>query len=180
MEQDKDLKQTRIVFKTADAGPITEAAMRDLVEWYNNAIILEPWVIAVACEFAYRFLAIHPLQDGNGRLGRGLLMLCLMQSKDDAISKVAKYLAIDRQIEKYKEEYYFILNKCSEGKFSQDAKKYKIEFFLKFMMKIIEAACNDIDLRLYCMESLSKNMARVQEQDIKLLFRSYHASVDHF
>lgn len=146
VEQNKDIKQVRIIFQTADAGPITETAMKDLVEWYNKSIVVEPWVLAIASEFVYRFLAIHPFQDGNGRLGRGLFSLCLLQSKDIALSELVKYLAIDRQIEKHKEEYYFVLNKCSKGKYYQDSTQYNIEYFLIFMLKVMENALQDIEI----------------------------------
>lgn len=101
--------ETRVVFETAEPGPITEAAMRDLIDWYNTAHLSESWTIALACEFTYRFLAIHPFQDGNGRLGRGLFLLILLQSPENIISDVVSYLAIDHQIECRKSEYYLCL-----------------------------------------------------------------------
>jgi Fic family protein len=96
----------REVFKTADAGVMTQTGMRYLVDWYNDAISQEAWSIPVICEFVYRFLAIHPFQDGNGRLGRGLFLLGMLQSNDVALSFIAPLISIDRQIEKHKEEYF--------------------------------------------------------------------------
>ena len=48
-----------------------------------------PWPLLVATEFVFRFLAIHPFYDGNGRLGRALFILALLQSVD-------KYLAEEK------------------------------------------------------------------------------------
>lgn len=138
--------ETRMVFETAEAGPITEAAMRDLVLWYNETILMETRSIAIASEFTYRFLAIHPFQDGNGRLGRGLFLLALLQSPDEIIAKVVPYLAIDRQIEKKKAEYYAVLNRCSDGKYRHNPKKFHIEYFLQFMIKVLHAALGDIEI----------------------------------
>lgn len=138
--------EQRVVFATAEAGPITEAAMRDLVEWYNDTYQTEPRSIAVACEFVYRFLAIHPFQDGNGRLGRGLFLLALLQSPSAIISDVAPYLAIDRHIERKRPEYYYVLNRCSDSKYKRDERKYKIEYLLEFMIKVLHDALNDIDI----------------------------------
>jgi len=136
----------RDVLKTSDPGPITEAAMRDLVDWYNDTLHQYPWSIAVACEFVFRFLAIHPFQDGNGRLGRALFALALLQSDDKNLQAIAPYIAIDRHIEQTRMEYYLVLRKCSQGKFRQDPKKYQIGFFLRYMTKIIsEAIADDID-----------------------------------
>lgn len=138
--------ETRVVFETAEPGPITEAAMRELVDWYNIAYPMESWTVAIACEFTYRFLAIHPFQDGNGRLGRGLFLLTLLQSPESIISSVAPYLAIDRQIERRKSEYYSVLNRCSDGKYRREPKKYHIEYFLRFMIKILKASLEDIKI----------------------------------
>ncbi len=137
VQQNWGTGEKRIIFKTADAGPMTQAAMADLLLWYNEIYLQDVRTLAMASEFIFRFLAIHPFQDGNGRLGRGLFLLLLLQSKNNALATVAKYLAIDRYIEMRKEEYYFVLNRCSDGKFQQNPRAYKIHYFLEFMIKII-------------------------------------------
>lgn len=146
IETNHTTKEARTVFETAEAGPITETAMQNLVDWYNNTYLREPWSIALACELTYRFLAIHPFQDGNGRLGRGLFLLALLQSPEETVSSVAPYLAIDRQIERSKSEYYYVLNRCSEGKYRSDPKKYHIRYFLQFMVKVLKASLGDIEV----------------------------------
>ncbi len=164
VERDHKTGAQRDVFKTADPGPITEAAMSDLVQWYNKALQDEPWSVAVACEFVFRFLAIHPFQDGNGRLGRGFFLLTLLQCTDPHIAFVAPYLAIDRQIEKHKEDYYHVLNRCSDGKFKSDPKKYHIEHFLNFMIKVLGEAVADIDFyrkRFRSFNELSEKASQV-------------------
>lgn len=138
--------ERRTVFKTADPGPITQIAMRELVEWYNKTLLEYPWTLAVASEFVFRFLAIHPFQDGNGRTGRGLFLLSLLQSSDKSLSYLTRYLAIDRQIERHREEYYLTLQRCSGGVFKENPKEYKIELFFKFMLKVLEDSLNDIDV----------------------------------
>jgi Fic family protein len=134
------------VLRTADPGPITDVAMRDLIDWYNAALPASPWPIAVAAEFVFRFLAIHPFQDGNGRIGRALFSFALLQAEDRHLNVVVPALAIDRHIEKRKEEYYLALRRCSGGRFLQDSRKYRIGYFLTFMLRIFtEALENDID-----------------------------------
>ena len=49
----------------------TPALMADLVQWYNNAVpegSLSP--IQLAALFHYRYIRIHPFEDGNGRIAR--------------------------------------------------------------------------------------------------------------
>lgn len=137
---------TREIFKTADPGPVTSAAMKDLFDWYNQTLPDSLWSLPVIAEFVYRFLAIHPFQDGNGRLGRALFLLGMLQAPDKNLNFVAPYLAVDRQMEKSRAEYYIVLRQCSGGIFRQDPKKYHMELFLNFMLKMLEKSLNqDID-----------------------------------
>jgi Fic family protein len=55
-------------------------------------------------------------------------------------------LAIDRQIERHKEEYYFVLHRCSDGKYFPDPKRYRLNLFLTFMMKVLSESLNDIGI----------------------------------
>lgn len=144
VEKNHNTDKTRTIFKTADPGIVTQTAMADLVKWYNEVRPEEPWTLPVACEFVYRFLAIHPFQDGNGRIGRGLFLLSLLQSTDEKLSVVSRHLAIDRHIERHKEDYYMVLNQCSGGTFSPERRQYQIQFFLKFMIKILSDSLDDI------------------------------------
>lgn len=59
----------------------TPAKMHDLITWYrniNNDKSLHPLIVASI--FHYRFISIHPFDDGNGRLARILMNLILMQN----------------------------------------------------------------------------------------------------
>ena len=59
----------------------TPAKMNDLVLWYRKAnkdISIHPLIVAAI--FHYRFISIHPFDDGNGRLARILMNLILMQN----------------------------------------------------------------------------------------------------
>jgi Fic family protein len=58
----------------------TPAKMTDLVNWYNEKIAnknLNP--LLIAAEFHYKFIRIHPFDDGNGRTARILMNFILMQ-----------------------------------------------------------------------------------------------------
>lgn len=134
------------VLKTADPGPATKIAMQQLVDWYRVAIENEPWSLAVATEFKFRFLAIHPFQDGNGRLSRGLFLLALLQSPDQDLSSLVPYLSIDRSIEEHRQEYYLSLRQCSHGEFKEDPGNYQMEYLLDFIMRMTDEALQDIKL----------------------------------
>jgi len=59
----------------------TPAKMQDLMEWYKEANQnkeIHPLILAAL--FHYKFVAIHPFDDGNGRLSRILMNLILMRN----------------------------------------------------------------------------------------------------
>jgi Fic family protein len=93
-----EIGQKLTVLNPAEPGIITETAMADLVFWYNKTIQESPWSLLVAIEFVFRFLAIHPFHDGNGRLGRGLFLLALLHSDNHHLQGITPFIAIDRQI----------------------------------------------------------------------------------
>ena len=59
----------------------TPAMMNDLMNWYNEASLnkkLQP--LEVAAEFHYKFVCIHPFDDGNGRIARLLMNYHLLKN----------------------------------------------------------------------------------------------------
>ena len=58
----------------------TPAKMHDLIKWYREKLedkAVNP--ILLAAEFHYKFIRIHPFDDGNGRTARILMNFILMQ-----------------------------------------------------------------------------------------------------
>ena len=72
-------QQIGIVFETA--SPLdTPRLMQELVEWTNAALDVRDFhPLLVIGIFIVSFLAIHPFQDGNGRLSRILTTLLLLR-----------------------------------------------------------------------------------------------------
>ena len=155
----------KIVLEPAPPGIQTKTAMDELVSWYNKTISEYHHPILVACEFNFRFLAIHPFQDGNGRLGRALYILSLLQSDDKYLFGITPYIAIDRHIEQRRAEYYSILHKVSSGKFHQDPNKYKYESLCWFFIKVINESLEDINIY----RNKYKRLTELSESSIKIL-----------
>ncbi len=135
----------RVVLKTADPGTITETSMADLVSWYNDQIKSSPWPVAVATEMVFRFLAIHPFQDGNGRLARLLFFLALLSAEDENWVKVVPFMAWDRNIEQQRSKYYLVLRKSSGGQFKINPAKYQYAYLYDFMSGILSASLRNCD-----------------------------------
>jgi Fic family protein len=59
----------------------TPAKMQELMEWYTEAVNDKAInAVVIAALFHHEFVAIHPFDDGNGRLSRILMNLILMQA----------------------------------------------------------------------------------------------------
>jgi Fic family protein len=145
VRRDHTTGEETVVLEPSAPGPITNVAMSELVSWYNEALVKNPWPIAVATEFVFRFLAIHPFQDGNGRVGRALFLLSLLSCPDESLRLVTPYLPFDRYIEKHREEYYLVLRRVSSGVFHSDPEVYHYEPFLRFMIKVMTESFQDFD-----------------------------------
>jgi Fic family protein len=156
--------ERRVMLDPTPPGPQTEAAMRDLVQWYNQAIREHAWPLLVATEFVFRFLAIHPFQDGNGRLGRALFLLALMQGDDLDFALVIRFISIDRQIERHRPLYYSVLHQASGGQFHEDPRRYHYDGLAAFFLKMLEHALADIAIlrrRYAALQRLSESAVTV-------------------
>ena len=54
-------------------------AMTDLIDWYRDREAAGEHPVIVAATFHYRFVRIHPFDDGNGRMARLLMNLILIK-----------------------------------------------------------------------------------------------------
>jgi Fic family protein len=143
VERDLGTRTERVVLATTDPGPLTDAAMAELVDWYNHTLPDHPWPVAVASEMVFRFLACHPFQDGNGRIGRALYLLTLLQSSDEHAKRVAPFLAVDRFIEQRRVEYYSALARTGD-RYRPDPSLYRLDVFLAFMVGVTRSAVEAI------------------------------------
>jgi Fic family protein len=98
-------KMIGIVFETATPFD-TPQRMTELVAWLNEARELRRLhPLLIIAVFIVVFLAIHPFQDGNGRLSRVLTTLLLLQ----AGYAYVPYSSLESVIENSKEGYYLAL-----------------------------------------------------------------------
>lgn len=108
---DEDGKEIGIVFETASPFD-TPQQMEELVRWLNKAVSeesLHPLLIIAV--FIVVFLAIHPFQDGNGRLSRILTTLLLLR----AGYVYVPYASLESVVEENKDLYYKALRRTQAG-----------------------------------------------------------------
>lgn len=105
---DADGRSVGIIFETATPFD-TPRRMEALVGWTDAALAERAHhPLLIVAVFVVRFLAIHPFQDGNGRLSRALTTLMLLR----AGYRYAPYSSLERIIEDSKDEYYLALRRA--------------------------------------------------------------------
>jgi len=85
---------------------LVKPEMEAIIAWANEQLEkkeLHP--ILIIANFVFEFLAIHPFQDGNGRLSRALTTLLLLRND----YSYTPYVSLDEIIEDKKDNYYLAL-----------------------------------------------------------------------
>ncbi len=98
--------RVRVIFETVPAGNQTERHLDELVARYEAAIAdpAVPGLLAV-CALILDFLAVHPFQDGNGRIARLLTTHELLRGGWG----VARFVSLEQRIYESKNTYYAAL-----------------------------------------------------------------------
>lgn len=129
---DGEGREVGVIFETTPPFQ-TPWEMEELVRWTNRALdekIIHP-LLAVAA-FVVRFLAIHPFQDGNGRLSRVLTTLLLLRRG----YLYVPYASLEGVIEENKDLYYAALRR-TQGTLKQERPDWDpwVLFFLRSLKK---------------------------------------------
>ncbi|MDR2780934.1 MAG: Fic family protein [Holosporaceae bacterium] len=124
-------KSLGIIFETASPFD-TPFQMQDLMNWFRTQQTekkLHPLILIGI--FIVHFLAIHPFQDGNGRLSRIITTLLLMQFG----YAYTPYNSLESIIEKNKENYYLSLRKTQITLNNEVDYEPWLLFFLRSLQK---------------------------------------------
>ena len=160
---DEEGNSLGIIFETASAFD-TPFKMRELVEWTQNSLAeksLHP--LLVIAVFVVKFLAIHPFQDGNGRLSRVLTLLLLLQTGYDYVP----YSSIEQLIENNKEGYYRAL-RLTQKTLEDEKPDWLpwISFFLETLLKQKQRLENRLKQEHVLLES---GLTKLEEQLMSIL-----------
>jgi Fic family protein len=129
---DQNGREIGVIFETT-APFQTPLEMEELVAWARRALAdkqLHPLLVIAA--FVVRLLAIHPFQDGNGRLSRVVTTLLLLR----AGYAYVPYASLESVIEENKDLYYAALRK-TQGTLRQAKPDWEawVTFFLRCLKK---------------------------------------------
>lgn len=162
-----------IVFETASPFE-TSLRMESLINWTTQALSekeLHP--LLVTAIFVVDFLAIHPFQDGNGRLSRVLTTYLLLKSGYAYVP----YSSLEAVIEQNKDGYYLALRQ-TQGTLKSESPNWQpwVLFFLKALKqqkqkletkleheKLLMSQLQELSLQIL---ELAKSRGRVTVRDI--------------
>jgi len=107
---DESGKSSGVIFETSSAFD-TPKQMQDLVYWARESLEDQSYhPLIVIAVFNVVFLAIHPFQDGNGRLSRVLISLLMLKAGYGYIP----YSSLESIVEKNKDAYYLALQRTQK------------------------------------------------------------------
>lgn len=130
--KDANGREIGVVFETATPFD-TPREMEELVRWaskvFDESAMHSLLIIAV---FNVVFLAVHPFQDGNGRLSRILTTLLLLRAGYEYVP----YASLESIVEENKDLYYKALRR-TQTTLSGDAPDWEpwLGFFLRCLKK---------------------------------------------
>ncbi len=174
-----DAKSLGIVFETASPFE-TPVRMANLVNW-TVATYLEKTLhpLLTTAVFIVEFLAIHPFQDGNGRLSRALTTYLLLKQGYVYVP----YSSLESVVEQDKEDYYLALRRTQITLRSEmpDWRPWVL-FFLKALSrqkqnleiklekeKLLSGALSELSLQIL---ELAKSRGRITVREIVILTKA--------
>jgi Fic family protein len=157
---DPDGQSLGVIFQTASPFN-TPRLMSALVAWTHDALVRRTeHPLLVIGVFVVRFLAIHPFQDGNGRLARVLTTLLLLR----AGYAYVPYSSLERVIEENKEEYYRTLRRAQS---TLDKDESQLNEWLTFLLRCLAKQKDVLDRKLE-RERLMVSLSPLDERLLEL------------
>ncbi|MFH1807642.1 MAG: Fic family protein [Pseudomonadota bacterium] len=139
---DSDGRSLGVIFATASPFD-TPHLIRELVEWTAAALDENRHhPLLVIAVFVVRFLAIHPFQDGNGRLSRALTTLLLLR----AGYAYVPFSSLERVVEDSKDTYCLAL-RHAQATLDRDESQLAewIAFFIACLQRQVEVLSTKLE-----------------------------------
>ncbi|PYS55615.1 MAG: Fic family protein [Acidobacteria bacterium] len=129
---DEHGRSVGIIFETASPFD-TPRLMQELVAWTKRELEADSHhPLLVVAVFVVRFLAIHPFQDGNGRLARVLTNLLLLRTG----YLYMPYSSLERVVEENREQYYRAL-RSAQGTLDKD-ESHLMDWLRFFLLCLVQ------------------------------------------
>ena len=160
-----------VVFQTSTPFD-TPREMEELVAWINKAISEDSFhPLLIIGVFIVVFLAIHPFQDGNGRLSRVLTTLLLLRAGYSYVP----FASLESVVEENKDLYYKALRR------TQTTLKTELpdwEPWLGFFLRCMKKQKNNMAAKVEIEESSGDdNLPQLSVEVLQLLFRNERMTI---
>jgi Fic family protein len=156
-----------VIMETAEPFETPEK-MGVLIKWYNEEVERnEDHPLILIALFIVHFLAIHPFQDGNGRVSRALTTLLLLRAGYIHV----QYSSLERVVEKTKHDYYLALRHSQSTIYTDHS---KINEWVRYFLSIMHRQVKDLEMKMQEERSLeelpplSKELIYIAKQTGKL------------
>jgi Fic family protein len=159
---DADGEKMGVIFETVTPFE-TPYKMEELIGWVEQTLknkSLHP-LLTIGI-FVSLFLAIHPFQDGNGRLSRCLTTLLLLQNGYSYVP----YSSLERIIEENKESYYLALRRTQ-----QSWKENRVDYtpWLGFFLRSLQTQKRKLEEKISKIRNLSLSLPKLSAEIYQLL-----------
>ncbi len=165
------LGREKIHFEAMDSTML-DREMNQFLTWFNAYPMIDPVIKAGVAHLW--FLTIHPFEDGNGRIARGLTDLLLARSDDTNL----RFYSMSAQILKDRKGYYQALEKTQKGGLD-------ITIWLVWFLNCLKQAINDSERMLkhvlrkaeFWKEHQNTLFNKRQDKMIQLLFGEFYGNL---
>jgi len=159
---DSQGKSHGVIFETT--SPLeTPGQMEELLLWTKTNLeekLLHPLVVIAL--FVVIFLAIHPFQDGNGRLSRLITTLLMLKCG----YRYVPYSSLESIIEANKESYYLALQK-TQKKWQSDVPDWSA--WLLFFLTCLQRQKQHLEVKISKEKLLLKELPQLSREVLDLL-----------
>jgi len=167
---DESGKSLGVIFETASPFD-TPFEMEELVLWVRESLeqkTVHPLIVVAL--FILCFLAIHPFQDGNGRLSRCLTTLLMLKCGYYFVP----YSSLESIIEENKESYYLALRR-SQQSLKKDNPDYQT--WLLFFFRSLHKQATQLKLKVSQEHVLQSRLPELSASILHLLEQHVHLSI---
>jgi len=169
---DESGKSLGVIFETASPFE-TPMKMEELVMWTREQLSLKEFhPLLVIGVFVVMFLAIHPFQDGNGRLSRLLTTLLLLKSG----YLYVPYSSLESIIENSKESYYLALRRTQK---SSQENKPDFMPWLVFFLRALQKQKMHLQNKIECENKIYLDLSELAGQIIQLIYERGRVTISH-
>lgn len=164
--KDADGREIGVVFETATPFD-TPREIEELVQWASKAFdesAMHPLLIIAV--FKVVFLAVHPFQDGNGRLSRILTTLLLLRAGYEYVP----YASLESIVEENKDLYYKALRRIQTTLNSDDP---DWEPWLGFFLRCLKKQKANLAIKVEQQKTTSDNSLPLLSVQVLKLFEEH-------